>query len=117
MLAPMPADKSDTPKPIVADEPVSALDLSVQAQVLRLIMELRDRHGLAFLFISHSLAVVETISDQVGVMHGGNFVETGSTAEVFRRRAHAYTKRLIDAEPRIDHPRKYGRTYLTELPA
>ena len=83
MLAPMPADKSDTPKLIVADEPVSALDLSVQA----------------FLFISHSLAVVETISDQVGVMHGGNFVETGSTAEVFRRPAHACTKGLIDAKP------------------
>jgi ABC-type oligopeptide transport system ATPase subunit len=67
-------------------------------------MGLRDRHGPAFLFISHRLAVVETISDQGGVMHGGNFVETGSTAEVFRRPAHADTKRLIDAEPRIDHP-------------
>jgi ABC-type oligopeptide transport system ATPase subunit len=80
------------------------------------IVELRDRHGLAFPFISHSLALVETISDQVGLMHGSNFVETGSTAEVFRRPTHACTKRLIDAEPRID-PRKYDRTYLTELPA
>jgi ABC-type glutathione transport system ATPase component len=97
------------PKLVVADEPVSALDLSVQAQVLRLIEDLRDRHGLAFLFISHSLAVVETISDRVGVMYRGKFVETGSAHEVFRNPQHAYTRRLIDAEPRIDLPRRYGR--------
>jgi peptide/nickel transport system ATP-binding protein len=97
------------PKLIVADEPVSALDVSVQAQVLKLIMDLRDRYGLAFLFISHSLAVVEMISDRVGVMYRGNFVETGPAREVFNRPVHAYTKKLIDAEPRIDQPRKHGR--------
>jgi peptide/nickel transport system ATP-binding protein len=97
------------PKLIVADEPVSALDVSVQAQVLNLIMNLRDRYGLAFLFISHSLAVVEMISDRVGVMYRGNFVETGPAHEVFNRPVHAYTKKLIDAEPRIDQPRKHGR--------
>jgi peptide/nickel transport system ATP-binding protein len=97
------------PKLIVADEPVSALDVSVQAQVLNLIMDLRDRYGLAFLFISHSLAVVEMISDRVGVMYRGNFVETGPAYEVFNRPVHAYTKKLIDAEPRIDQPRKHGR--------
>jgi peptide/nickel transport system ATP-binding protein len=97
------------PKLIVADEPVSALDVSVQAQVLNLIMDLRDRYGLAFLFISHSLAVVEMISDRVGVMYRGNFVETGPAHEVFNRPVHAYTKKLIDAEPRIDQPRKHGR--------
>jgi peptide/nickel transport system ATP-binding protein len=97
------------PKLIVADEPVSALDVSVQAQVLNLIMDLRDRYGLAFLFISHSLAVVEMISDRVGVMYRGNFVETGPAHEVFNRPVHAYTKKLINAEPRIDQPRKHGR--------
>jgi ABC-type glutathione transport system ATPase component len=101
------------PKLVVADEPVSALDLSVQAQVLELILDLRDRHGLAFLFISHSLAVVETIADQVGVMYRGNFVETGSAREVFRNPQHAYTKKLIDAEPRIDQPRRYGKVQQT----
>ncbi len=97
------------PKLIVADEPVSALDLSVQAQILRLIRELRDVHGLTFLFISHSLAVVETISDRVGVMYRGRFVESGTAAEIFRHPTNDYTRRLIDAEPRIDRPRRYGR--------
>ncbi|MCC6204202.1 MAG: ABC transporter ATP-binding protein [Hyphomicrobiales bacterium] len=96
------------PKLVVADEPVSALDLSVQAQVLDLIRELRDRQGIAFLFISHSLAVVESISDRVGVMNKGRFVETGSAREVFRNPQAPYTRRLIDAEPRIDQPRRYG---------
>jgi peptide/nickel transport system ATP-binding protein len=96
------------PKLVVADEPVSALDLSVQAQVLKLIRDLRDRYGLAFLFISHSLAVVETISDRVGVMYRGNFVETGTAVDVFRNPQHAYTRKLIDAEPSIDQPRRYG---------
>jgi peptide/nickel transport system ATP-binding protein len=107
------------PKLVVADEPVSALDLSVQAQVLALIRDLRDRYGLAFLFISHSLAVVETISDRVGVMYRGNFVETGTAAEVFRNPRHAYTRKLIDAEPGIDQPRRYGvaRTVVEETKA
>jgi ABC-type oligopeptide transport system ATPase subunit len=96
------------PKMVVADEPVSALDLSVQAQVLDLIRELRDRQGIAFLFISHSLAVVESISDKVGVMHKGRFVETGNARDVFRNPQDPYTRRLIDAEPRIDQPRRYG---------
>jgi len=103
------------PKFIVADEPVSALDVSVQAQVLNLIMDLRDRYGLAFLFISHSLAVVEMISDRVGVMYRGNFVETGSAREVFNRPVHSYTKKLIDAEPRINQPRKHGRPQRGEM--
>jgi peptide/nickel transport system ATP-binding protein len=97
------------PKLVVADEPVSALDLSVQAQVLNLIMDLRDRHGLAFLFISHSLAVVETLADRVAVMYRGQFVETGTAAEVFRNPQHPYTRRLIAAEPRIDAPRRQPR--------
>ncbi len=96
------------PKLIVADEPVSALDLSVQAQVLRLIMDLRDRLGVSFLFISHSLAVIETISDQVGVMYRGKFVETGAAKDVFHRPQHEYTRKLLAAEPRIDQGLRYG---------
>jgi len=96
------------PQLVVADEPVSALDLSVQGQVLDLIRELRDRKGIAFLFISHSLAVVESISDHVGVMSEGRFVELGTAREVFRNPKHPYTKQLIEAEPRLDQPRRYG---------
>ncbi|WP_019170064.1 ABC transporter ATP-binding protein [Pseudaminobacter salicylatoxidans] len=96
------------PKLVVADEPVSALDLSVQAQVLELIRELRDKQGVAFLFISHSLAVVESISDDIGVMHRGQFVETGRASDVFANPTHPYTRTLIAAEPRIDQPRRYG---------
>jgi peptide/nickel transport system ATP-binding protein len=96
------------PKLVVADEPVSALDLSVQAQVLDLIRELRDRDGIAFLFISHSLAVVESISDEVGVMNRGRFVETGNARDVFLNPQDPYTQKLIEAEPRIDQPRRYG---------
>ncbi len=96
------------PKLVIADEPVSALDLSVQAQVLELIRELRDTQGIAFLFISHSLAVVESISDEIGVMHRGAFVETGKARDVFGNPSHSYTQTLIAAEPRIDQPRRYG---------
>lgn len=96
------------PKLVVADEPVSALDLSVQSQVLELIRDLRDRLGIAFLFISHSLAVVEAISDEIGVMYRGRFVETGRARDVFSDPTHPYTQRLIASEPRIDQPRRYG---------
>ena len=105
------------PKLVVADEPVSALDLSVQAQVFDLIRDLRDRHGIAFLFISHSLAVVQSIADEVGVMYRGNFVETGRARDVFRSPRHAYTQRLIEAEPRIDQPRRYGIARQADNPA
>ncbi len=105
------------PKLVVADEPVSALDLSIQAQVLELIRDLRDSKGIAFLFISHSLAVVESISDEVGVMNQGKFVETGDAREVFANPRHAYTRALIEAEPRIDQPRRYGLPEVADTPA
>jgi oligopeptide/dipeptide ABC transporter ATP-binding protein len=106
------------PKLIIADEPVSALDLSVQAQVLNLIMDLRDRHGIAFLFITHSLAVVETIADRIGVMYRGRIAEIGPTADVMRRPKHPYTVSLLAAEPRIDQPRiRPGERPLSAIPS
>jgi len=90
------------PKLLVADEAVSALDLSVQAQILHLLMELRERNGLTMLFISHNLGVIEEIADRVGVMYAGKLVEIGATSEVLHRPQHAYTQRLLDAEPTLD---------------
>ncbi|CAN7234560.1 ATP-binding cassette domain-containing protein [Rhizobium sp. LjRoot30] len=86
------------PKLVVADEPVSALDLSVQAQVLNLIQDMRKEFGTAFLFISHDLAVVEAIADQVTVMRRGRIVETGTVDDIFDRPQQAYTRELLAAQ-------------------
>src|SRR5262249_964238 len=90
------------PKLVVAEEAVSALDLSVQAQILRLLMELKVKNGLTVLFISHNLGVIEEIADHVGVMYAGKLVEFGATRDVLHRPQHAYTQRLLDAEPTLD---------------
>ncbi len=89
------------PKLVVADEPVSALDLSVQAQVLNLILDLNRDRGTAFLFISHNLGVVQAIADRVSVMYRGRIVETGPAASVFAAPRHPYTALLVAAEPVI----------------
>jgi len=89
------------PKLIVADEPVSALDVSVQAQVLKLIMDLQEQFGVTYLLISHDLAVVQHLCDDVAVMQRGEIVEAGTPAELFTRPAHPYTQALVNAVPRV----------------
>jgi peptide/nickel transport system ATP-binding protein len=87
---------------IVADEPVSALDVSIQAQILNLMRDLQREHGLTYLFISHDLLVVRYIADTIGVMYLGKLVEVGPAEEVYLRPAHPYTKGLIDTVPVAD---------------
>ncbi len=97
------------PKLIIADESVSALDVSVQAKVLELLKELQQEFGIAYLFISHDMAVVENISDRVAVMYLGQIVEMGTRDQVFSSPAHPYTRRLIDAVPVPDPARRRER--------
>lgn len=94
------------PKVIVADESVSALDVSVQAQVLDLLRELQEEEGLAYLFISHDMAVIDQVADRVAVMNLGQMVEAGSREQVLRNPSHPYTRRLLSAVPVPDPTRK-----------
>ncbi|SJZ87536.1 peptide/nickel transport system ATP-binding protein [Pilibacter termitis] len=90
------------PKLIVADEPVSALDLSVQAQVLNFMKQIQEEFGLSYLFISHDLGVVKHMCDNIAIMYKGRFVEIGTREDIYLRPQHIYTKRLLSAIPRID---------------
>jgi ABC-type microcin C transport system duplicated ATPase subunit YejF len=92
------------PQLIVADEPVSALDVSVQAQVLNLMQDLQDRYGVTYLFISHDLAVVDLVCDEVLVLQHGVVVERGATREVFEHPQHDYTRTLLAASPQAESP-------------
>jgi oligopeptide/dipeptide ABC transporter ATP-binding protein len=87
------------PKLVVADEPVSALDVSIQAQILNLMKDLQRRHGLTYVMISHDLAVIRYMADTIGVMYLGKLVEVGPSADVYSRPAHPYTQGLLDAVP------------------
>jgi oligopeptide/dipeptide ABC transporter ATP-binding protein len=87
------------PQLLIADEPTTALDVTIQAQILELLAELRSKFGLAMLFISHDLAVVSQVADRVAVMYAGNLVELGTRREIFRAPAHPYTRGLLHALP------------------
>ncbi|MBQ7688481.1 MAG: ABC transporter ATP-binding protein [Clostridia bacterium] len=100
------------PRFIVCDEPVSALDVSIQAQIINLLKELQEKYKLTYLFISHDLSVVEHISDTVGVMYLGSLVEYGDTDDIFRNPLHPYTKALFSAIPVPDPTVRMNRIVL-----
>ncbi|MBP0573211.1 ABC transporter ATP-binding protein, partial [Mycobacterium tuberculosis] len=104
------------PKVIIADESVSALDVSIKAQVCNLLMELQESLGLSYLFISHDMAVVERVSHRVAVMYLGEIVEIGPRAAVLGDPQHAYTKKLISAVP-VPDPARRGQWILPPLPS
>ena len=89
------------PKLIICDEPTSALDVSVQAQIIKLLKNLQEKQGVSYLFVTHDLAVVAEIADEVAVMHKGKIVEQGSVEQVLRQPQHAYTKTLLEAVPTV----------------
>ena len=98
------------PQLIIADEAISALDVSIQAQIVNLLKELQEELGTTYLFIAHDLAMVKYISDRIGVLHLGHLVETGTTTEIFKNPIHPYTKSLLSAipipNPKLERARK-----------
>ncbi len=96
---------ANNPELLIADEPTTALDVTVQAQILRLLKDLQRRHGMAILFITHDLGIVRKFADRVCVMKQGRIVENGTVAQVFSSPQHAYTKLLLAAEPKGEPPR------------
>jgi oligopeptide transport system ATP-binding protein len=106
---------------IVADEPVSALDVSIQSQILNLLQDLKHRYGLSYLFIAHDLAVVKHMSQRVAVMYLGRIVELATSEELYRRPAHPYTQMLLDAipKPRVDMTQRHAVTVgaASEIPS
>ena len=101
------------PELIIADEPVSALDVSIQAQIINLLMDLKDKFGLSYLFIAHDLSVVRHISDRVAIMYLGKIVELAETDALYNQPKHPYTRALLEAIP-IPDPEKRGNKMLLE---
>jgi peptide/nickel transport system ATP-binding protein len=104
------------PEFLVCDEPTSALDVSVQAQVLNIMKDLQRKHGLTYLFISHNLAVVRHVSDQVGVMYLGGLVELADKHTLFDRPRHPYTRMLLDAIPKMHDTGRARTAVAGEVP-
>lgn len=106
------------PRIVIADEPISALDVSIQAQVINLMQDLQDEFGLSYLFIAHDLSVVRHISDRIAVMYLGDVVETGSADDVYNRPLHPYSKALLSAVPHPVPRRRHERVRLEgEIPS
>ncbi len=105
------------PKLLIADEPVSALDVSIQAQVINLLQDLKEKLGLTVLFIAHDLSVVKYFSDRIGVMYMGKLVELAESEELFRNPLHPYTKSLLSAVPIPDPRREKNRVRISYEPA
>ncbi|MFI0847743.1 ABC transporter ATP-binding protein [Mesorhizobium sp. IMUNJ 23232] len=108
---------SVSPKLLVCDEPVSALDVSIQAQVLNLFADLREQSGYSYLFISHDLPVVERLSHRVAIMYLGRIVESAPTRELFAAPAHPYTRALLASVPRLDQRRRSFQPIQGEVPS
>jgi dipeptide transport system ATP-binding protein len=104
------------PKILILDEPVSALDLSIRAQILNLLSDLQEEFGLAYIFISHDLSVVRRIADDIMVMYFGKPVEVGPAAEIFAKSRHPYTRALFSATPVADPKRRRQRIHLIGEP-
>ncbi|MBO0588674.1 ATP-binding cassette domain-containing protein [Sporosarcina sp. E16_8] len=102
------------PKLIIADEPVSALDVSVQAQVLNFMQEIQKEFNLTYLFISHDLGIIQHMCDRIGIMYKGRFVEEGTAADVYNNPQHLYTKRLIAAIPEMNPEKRFEKTHLRQ---
>ena len=101
------------PELIIADECISALDVSIQAQVVNLMKDIQDETGTAYLFIAHDLSMVKYISDRIGVLHLGHLLETGTTEEIFEDPVHPYTRSLLSAIPSPNPELERNRTSLT----
>ncbi len=106
------------PKLIICDEPTAALDVSIQSQVLNLMLELRRKHAMSYLFISHNLGIVQHFCNRVCVMYLGSIVEIAEASQLFTSCAHPYTAALLDATPSVKDPKTQGRLLLTgEIPS
>jgi peptide/nickel transport system ATP-binding protein len=102
------------PKLIIADEPVSALDVSVQAQVLNFMQEIQEEFNLTYLFISHDLGIIQHMCDRIGIMYRGRFVEEGTASEIYNNPQHVYTKRLIAAIPEMNPEKRFEKMHLRQ---
>ncbi|MHC8515028.1 ABC transporter ATP-binding protein [Sporosarcina sp. ITBMC105] len=102
------------PKLIIADEPVSALDVSVQAQVLNFMQEIQDEFNLTYLFISHDLGIIQHMCDRIGIMYRGRFVEEGTASDIYNNPQHVYTKRLIAAIPEMNPEKRFEKMHLRQ---